>query len=406
MSDDLTVLIIKSRYKLIEKLEEDTLAVKYIVRDIESNIIYIMKILHSELAGDQRLLIRFQREAHIHVNNQHCIRVIDYGTDHHLYYIVMEYIDGQNLKYHIVKYGPMEPLRALNYAQQIAEGLEAVNRLGIVHRDIKPQKVFITRKEVVKISDFDTARSVEDSAITSTNEYIGTPFYMAPEQVYHAHSADIRSDLYSLGIVLFELLVGYPPYTGGTVDVILKHQSEEIPSICRLHRGLPSEMDAFMYKAMAKFFLMIRRPPREFIGALIQLQQLIKTILPQKPVTPNRSQEAFDDTVYRIRKSSQKQARIVVINSGQSVPVTQELMVVGRQDLTLGIFPEIPLNDKTVGRRHANLHNQQGHFTVEDLNSLNKTRLNGRILIPYQETPLKDGDILRFGNVEARFELL
>ncbi len=100
-----------------------------------------------------------------------------------------------------------------------------------------------------------------------------------------------------------------------------------------------------------------------------------------------------------------KEARIVVISSGQSIPLQGEMMVVGRQDPTLGIFPEISLADKTVGRRHAYLGHQQGKYSVEDLNALNKTRLNGVILTPHEERTLKDGDVLRFGSVEVRFEL-
>jgi pSer/pThr/pTyr-binding forkhead associated (FHA) protein len=101
----------------------------------------------------------------------------------------------------------------------------------------------------------------------------------------------------------------------------------------------------------------------------------------------------------------QKQARLIVISSGQVIPLTGDVMVVGRQDPILGIFPDVALADKTVGRRHAHLRNQHGTFTVEDLNALNKTRLNGVTLTPHEERVLKDGDILRFGSVEVRFEL-
>ena len=101
----------------------------------------------------------------------------------------------------------------------------------------------------------------------------------------------------------------------------------------------------------------------------------------------------------------QKEARVIVISNGESIPLRGDLMVVGRKDPTLGIFPEINLADKTVGRRHAYLRNQLGKYTVEDLNALNKTRLNGVILTPHEERTLKDGDVLRFGSVEVRFEL-
>src|SRR5258707_7364510 len=120
---------------------------------------------------------------------------------------------------------------------------------------------------------------------------------------------------------------------------------------------------------------------------------------------PGQQKEKADGGVVKEPKAPQKQARLHVLANNQSIPLTGELMVVGRQDPVLGIFPEINLTDKTVGRRHAYVRNQQGQFTVEDLNALNKTRLNGVILTPHEERTLKDGDILRFGSVEVRFEL-
>ena len=118
-----------------------------------------------------------------------------------------------------------------------------------------------------------------------------------------------------------------------------------------------------------------------------------------------RQRAKTDAEVVKASSIPQKKARIYVLASNQYIDLAGELMVVGRQDPVLGIFPEINLPDKTVGRRHAYVRNQQGQFTVEDLNALNKTRLNGVILTPHEERTLKDGDILRFGSVEVRFEL-
>src|SRR6266702_1177415 len=162
-------------------------------------------------------------------------------------------------------FGPMEPLRALNYILQAAEGLDAAYKKRVVHRDIKPQNILVSNKEVVKIVDFGLSRSKDSPTITGSDKFMGTAFYTAPEQVMSGHTADIRSDLYSLAVVLFETLAGYPPYTGTiVVDIILKHQSDDIPSIFRLHPGLPPEMDAFLQKAMAKLPDARYQTPREF----------------------------------------------------------------------------------------------------------------------------------------------
>ncbi|QBD79037.1 FHA domain-containing protein [Ktedonosporobacter rubrisoli] len=409
MNGDMIGRIIKGRYKLIDERGRGSFATVYVARDLENNQIYAVKVMHLELSNDGELQARFQREAHILLNlsDPHIVRIVDYGYDHTMHYIVMDYIDGQSLKYYMINDGPMEPLRALIYARQITEGLDAAYKQRVVHRDIKPQNILINSKDMVKITDFGLARSRETVTLTQSNVFMGTAYYISPEQAESGRSADTRSDLYSVATVLFEMLTGRPPYEGDTaVDIVIKHMNDKIPSICRLRPDLPMEMDLFMQKSLAKSPADRYATPQEFIVALDQLQDRIRAVAkveangghggekkpgngaPPKPATP-----------------PQKDAWIVILSSGQSIPLQAELMVVGRQDPTLGIFPEISLADKTVGRRHAYLRNQHGTYTVEDLNALNKTRLNGVTLTPHEERALKDGDVLRFGSVEVRFEL-
>ena len=338
---------------------------------------------------DSELLERFKREAYIlqSLNDEHVVRVVDYGNDDNIYFIIMHHIDGQNLKFYITSYGPIEPLLAIHYILQAAQGLDAAHKIGVVHRDIKPQNILISNKGVVKIVDFGLSRSKESPTITSSDKFMGTAYYTAPEQVMSSHSADIRSDLYSLGIVLFEALAGYPPYSGGTViDIILKHQTEDIPSICRIYpgSGLPYEIDAFMQKAIAKQPDARFQTPHEFILALEQIQQLMRGPMPALP-----------------------QARLVIVSTGQTFTLAGAKMIIGREDPKREIHPDIQINDPTMtlGRVHARFLNEEGTWMIEDQNSRNKTRLNGKILHPYELMPLKDGDVLHFGRVEARFEL-
>jgi serine/threonine protein kinase len=409
MNGDMIGRVINGRYKLIDERGRGSFATVYIARDTENNHIYAVKVMHLELSNDGELLARFQREAHIHLNlsDPHIVRIVDYGDDNQMHFIVMEYIDGQNLKYYMLTHGPMEPLRAINYTRQIVEGLETAYKQGVVHRDIKPQNILINGKDVVKIVDFGLARSRETVTLTQSNVFMGTAYYISPEQAESGRSADTRSDLYSVAAVLFEMLTGNPPFEGETaVDIVIKHMNEKVPSICRLRPDLPSDMDIFMQKAMAKAPADRFATPQEFIAALDQLQERIQAMPPSKRVPePGYEQKPGIAGPSRPSAVPQKQARLVVISSGQQIPLNGELMVVGRQDPILGIFPEINLADKTVGRRHAYLRNQQGTYTVEDLNALNKTRLNGITLTPHEERTLKDGDILRFGSVEVRFEL-
>lgn len=424
MSGDMIGRVIKGRYKLIDELGRGSFATVYIARDTKNNRIYAVKIMHFEFADDGELLARFQREAHIllQLSDPHIVRIFDYGDDNDLHYIVMDYIDGQNLKYHTLTHGPMEPLRALDYTRQISEGLDTAYKHGVVHRDIKPQNIVINSKDVVKITDFGLARSRETVTLTQSNVFMGTAYYIPPEQAESGRSADTRSDLYSVAAVFFEMLTGNPPFEGETaVDIVVKHMNDKVPSICRVRPELPREVDLFMQKAMAKSPADRYSTPREFISAIEQLQQRVQASLSEfhdrKELHGELGEQEQKEQAGRLRVRAEegfnkqtppppkKLARLLVSSSGQAISLNRDLMVVGRQDPVLGIFPEINLADKTVGRRHAYLRNQHGQFTVEDLNALNKTRLNGEVLTPYEERMLKDGDVLRFGSVEVRFEL-
>jgi serine/threonine-protein kinase len=190
--------------------------------------------------------------------------------------------------------------------------------------------------------------------------------------------------------------------------------NEKVPSICALRPELPRELDQFLQKAMAKSPAERFSTPREFIDALEKVQELIPAqAIPidrldtaERPPLVEPGKEEKNGREPREQKAAApKQARLVVLSTNQTIPLTGELMVVGRHDPVLGINPEINLADKTVGRRHAYVRCQHGRYTVEDLNALNKTRLNGVVLMPYEERALKEGDILRFGSVEVRFEL-
>src|SRR5258708_17680811 len=143
MHGDMIGRVIKNHYKLIDERGRGNFATVYVARDLEDNRIYAVKVMHFELSNDSELLARFQREAQIllNLNDLHMVRIVDYGDENDMHYIVMDYIDGQNLKYHMINDCPMEPLRALNYAHQIAEGLDIAYKQGVVHRDIKPQNI-------------------------------------------------------------------------------------------------------------------------------------------------------------------------------------------------------------------------------------------------------------------------
>lgn len=388
MVADLIGREIKNRYRLIDERGSGNFGTVYIARDVVTNYLYAAKIMRIDHTDDNELVERFKREAFIlySLNDTHIVRVTDYGNEGNIYYIIMHHIDGQNLKYYMQHYGAMEPLRALDYVYQACEGLNAAYKNGVVHRDLKPQNILVNNKGVVKIADFGLSRGQDMFTITHSDKFMGTAYYVAPEQIVSSHAVDTRADLYSLTVVLFEMLTGNPPYTGGgALDIILMHTRSPIPSICRQRPDLPPEMEAFMIKALAKSPDARFQSPAEYMLAVEQLQQRIRgDIVPAEP-----------------------EAQLILLEGGQTFTLRGTKLLVGREDPRREIHPEVLLNDesKTVGRIHACFSCREGQWSIEDRNSRNKTRLNGAVLVPYEPHPLKSGDLLRFGRVEARFEL-
>ncbi len=277
------------KYGVIREIGRGSFAVVYLVRNTESKHIYAMKVLHPELTGDGEILARFQREARIllNIHDPHIVEFIDDGMRNDKHYMVMEYVEGHNLKYHLRNTGPMDPLRAFSYIRQVAEGLDTAYQQGVVHRNLKPQTILINNEDEIKISGFSLARRGDSAVLTQSNTFMGTAYYIAPEQAEDGRLADTRSDLYSLAAILFEMLIGRPPFVAKTaVDIVLKHMNERVPSIRHTYPELPSEIDVFLQKALAKAPEDRYQTPREFITALDELSEKIKT-MPKPPASSN-----------------------------------------------------------------------------------------------------------------------
>jgi serine/threonine protein kinase len=259
----------------------------------------------------------------------------------------------------------------------------------VVHRDIKPQNLLLSVDDVVKLTDFGLARSHESRDITVTGFFVGTPFYVAPEQVENSRKADTRADLYSLACVFFELLTGRVPYDGEHAwDVVMQHLNGPVPSACALRRELVPEYDAFFTRALAKQPGDRFQNPRAFVEAVETLP------------SPDRSP---------VSQPNDGRMGALVTAAGQVFLMTAPDMIIGRSDPQRGIRPDVdllPLDPaQTVSRQHARITCRNDHYYLEDLKAFNRTRVNGMPLIPHQEAEVHTGDMLRLGNVELRFEL-
>jgi serine/threonine-protein kinase len=389
--------VLKSRYKLIDERGRGSMATVYIGRDLENNRLYAVKVLGREAAADSELAERFQREFELltRLSGPHIVSPVDFGEDRGYLFIVMDYVDGHNLKHAILTSGAFPVRTALDLMQQATSAVNTAAEQRVVHRDIKPQNLLLSVDNVVKLTDFGLARSHESRDITVTGFFVGTPFYVAPEQVENSRRADTRADLYSLGCVCFEALTGRVPYDGEHAwDVVMQHINSPIPSACALRPELSPEFDLFFQRTLAKRPEGRFQTPQEFSQALDALPVARAVPTPSQPLNPS---ESFGGLGLRL-----------VAATGQTFALSAPELVVGRADPQRGHTPDIdllPLDTvQTVSRRHAQITQRDGHIYIEDLNAYNRTRVNGTMLVPHQETELHPGDVIRLGNVELRLE--
>lgn len=383
--------VLKSRYKLIDERGNGSMATVYIGRDLETNRLYAVKVLSRQAAAESELVERFKREFELltRLSGPHVVSPVDFGEDKGSLFIVMDYVDGHTLKHAILTSGAFPADRAVDLTEQAAAGVSTAAEQNVVHRDIKPQNLLLSVDGVVKLTDFGLARSHESRDITVTGFFVGTPFYVAPEQVENSRKADVRADLYSLACVFFELLAARVPYDGEHAwDVVMQHLNGPIPSICALRPDLPQEYDGFFTRALAKHPADRYQTPRAFVDALEGL-----------PTSERRNGGApADDPI-----------GMLVAASGASFVLTAPDVIVGRSDPQRGFRPDVDLLTldpaQTVSRRHARFMRRADHYYVEDLNAFNRTRVNGIPLVPHQDMELHAGDALRLGNVELRFDI-
>jgi serine/threonine-protein kinase len=213
-----------------------------------------VKILHERYANDAQFVERFRREA-THaagLSQQNIVSIYDRGTVNGSYFIVMEYVEGRTLKELLVSRGPCPVPIAISYARQILAALRYAHRNGIIHRDIKPHNVIVDHEGRVKVADFGIARAGTTSQMTEAGSIIGTAQYLSPEQARGA-PVDESSDLYSTGIVLYELLTGTVPFTGDSaVEIAMKHLSQVPAPPSSIRREIPHDVDLIVLRALAK----------------------------------------------------------------------------------------------------------------------------------------------------------
>ena len=246
--------VLAGRYKLIEQIGAGGMARVYRGVDDVLDRTVAVKVLAPPFDEDSAFVARFEREARAAAGLSHpgVVSVFDTGSEDGIHFIVMEDVEGETLAAVIRQEGPLEPRRAAQIAREVCDALAAAHDKGLVHRDIKPGNVMVTPSGVVKVMDFGIARALTGQTLTRTGTTLGTAAYLSPEQA-QGLPADGRSDLYSLGCTLYEMLTGQPPFVGDLpVVVASRHVTEEPQIPSRLRPGVPPALDAVVAKALAK----------------------------------------------------------------------------------------------------------------------------------------------------------
>ena len=246
--------VLSGRYKLEAKLGSGGMSTVYLARDTTLDRSVAVKVMHREMSEQEDQLQRFRQEARAVAKLSHpnVVAVIDAGEDGGHPYIVFEYVEGETLKQRINRVGALDPQEALAYAIEIARGLTVAHNRNMVHRDIKPQNVLIDSEGRAKLTDFGISRQLEQDGMTATGRVLGTTDYVAPEQAM-GHPVDQRSDVYSLGVVLYEMLVGQVPFHADSqVGVAMKHVNEELPDVQQRRPELSAAAAMVVERATAK----------------------------------------------------------------------------------------------------------------------------------------------------------
>ena len=287
---------INDRYQIIRMIGEGGMANVYLAHDTILDRDVAVKILRGDLADDEKFVRRFQREAisASSLSHPNIVEMYDVGEDDGQYYIVMEYVEGKTLKSLIKRRGALTLPEVIDIMLQLTSAVACAHDSYIIHRDIKPQNVLIKEDGTVKITDFGIAMALNSNELTQTNSVMGSVHYLPPEQA-NGSGATIKSDIYSLGILMFELLTGNLPFKGeNAVEKAIKQMREKIPSVCEINPHIPQSVENIILKACAK-------NPKNRYDNVLEMHDDIKTCLneerkDEKRITYRYSENDLEET--------------------------------------------------------------------------------------------------------------
>ncbi|WP_160690304.1 Stk1 family PASTA domain-containing Ser/Thr kinase [Clostridium sp. C2-6-12] len=267
-------IVLGNRYELLEKIGEGGMSQVFKARDNKLNRFVAVKILKNEFCDNADIVEKFKGEATAiaTLSDNNIVNILDVGTQDSINYIVMEYVKGKTLKDIIKQVGKMNYETAISVAMQIARALDCAHRNNIIHRDVKPQNILVTEDGIMKVSDFGIAKSANSETITNTSTIMGSAHYLSPEQAKGGF-IDCRTDLYSLGVVLYEMVTGTLPFQADTaVTIALKHLQEEVVPPKNINSKIPDSLSQLIVKAMEKEPVKRYQTAKEMIADLQKIK--------------------------------------------------------------------------------------------------------------------------------------
>jgi len=360
-------------YKGVSRLDGTTVAIKF--------------FYHT----DPYLRQKFDQEGRVGqtLYHPHIARILDFGEVDGILYIIMEYVDNGSLRDRLIPGQPLPLDFVISVIGQTCEALNYAHSRGVVHRDIKPENIMFSSKEGVKVVDFGIAKVTSSITRTSEGMIVGTPYYMSYEQA-KGQPIDHRSDIYSLGVVLYEMVTGRVPFTGKPLEVVHKHLTERPIPPRRINPSLPARIEAVVMKALEKD----RNKRFQTAAEMAEAIEYTGAMLLRQPCIYEKHEERVPQIVQGHIAFS---AQLVVISGGgrgKRIPLTSQFTTLRRRD----IDPQ----DFLISREHARIVQREGYFWLEDLNSTNGTYVNGRRI--FERVLLRVGDEIKIGNSVLKFE--
>ena len=325
--------LLGDRYEILERIGGGGMADVYKAYCKRLDRIVAVKVLKQEFVDDKDFVGKFKRESHSAAKLTHpnIVNVFDVGDEvvdgKQIYYIVMEYIDGKTLKEVIQEAGHLSVNKSLYYLKEMADAIAVAHKNNIVHRDIKPQNIMVTNEDTIKVTDFGIAKAANNATVTAGNDILGSVYYFSPEQA-RGKSTDERSDIYSLGIVFFEMLTGKVPFDADNpISIALKQVQESMPRPSSINPSIPAELDRIILKMTekepAKRYSSIKELMSDVNSSDLKKRGLASEDSDNTVILPNQNEFARAEYDKSKKASDQKQIRRSTVKSPDRNRVTQ-----------------------------------------------------------------------------------